>query len=61
MAEIKADVREMQAKGNYGDGTSRQTVTKFPAHLQVSGPMVNDSEIESRWGEKACVWLCHYT
>jgi hypothetical protein len=31
MAEIKADVREMQARGNYGDG--ELTVPRFGAKL----------------------------
>lgn len=42
MAEIKADVREMQAKGNYGDGKCYHRLKSRPdTYLQGSGPTDN--------------------
>jgi hypothetical protein len=35
MAEIKADVREMQARGNYGDGESIGSLVYFELMIRI--------------------------
>jgi len=35
MAEIKADVREMQARGNYGDGELNKPVSNLELMIRV--------------------------
>ena len=54
MADIKADVRQMQARGYFGDGKLFSRPLD-ELTCQASGQMGTDSRIASRWEEKVFV------
>ena len=64
MAEIKADVREMQARGNYGDGQVPASQSSGRADRKDFGQMETSSRMGRGWEAKVCVSpfiLCQMT